>query len=166
MKKIEKWLVCINDMLPEPTTYLLHTREPRFLVEVKDLDLNTPPNIDVMAENLVYINAESLPELYELEIVQEYGDYSTPETLRRQLKMAVKWYREYLKWEDGNNGAMIPDYNPQVPGLKVLYSNTADKWMTIYEGVVKIHYTEPEMDQYLRTITNHEDLNGGFVTYI
>lgn len=156
MKKIEKWLVAINDMVEEPTTYLLHTRSPRFLIEIKDLDLNSTPKTGVIAESLVYINSESLPELYELEIIQVY-ESEEPEKLKKQLHLAVKWYRQYLKWEDGGHSGYLPDFNEQTPGLKLLYSEYADKWIVIYKGVVQIFKTEPEMDQYLYSLNFTDD---------
>jgi len=163
MKKIEKWLVCINDMVEEPTTYLLHTRSPRFLIEIKDLDLNTTPDPGKLSKSLVYINPESLPEMYELEIIHQYENAENKVFLK-QLDLAAKWYKQYLKWEDGGTTGFLKDYNENTPGLKIIYSEYASKWLTIYKGAVFIHHSEPDLDNYLYQLGfNDSDLKQGFI---
>lgn len=167
MKKIEKWLVCSNDRVAEPTTYLLHTREPRFLIEVKNLDLATSPDPNAITESIVYINPDSLPELYELEVIHIYSDNPAREAVAKNLKLAAKWYKEFLFWDDGEQGATIPDFNARTPGLKIIYSGYARKWLTIYKGKIETFDIEPEMDEYLYSLGfTDDDLDEGFITHI
>jgi len=166
MKKIEKYLLAINDRVESPGSYIYVTRKNRFLIEITDLDLNSTPEAGVIAQNLVYINPESLPEFYELTIIDNI-DNATPEKTKKELNMAVKWYREYLKWEDGNHSAYLRDYSHRTPGLKIIYSEYAKKWLTIYKGAVHTFDNEPKMDIYLNTLGfTNEDLKEGYILQI
>lgn len=161
--KIEKYLIAINDMVKNPGSYIYHTRSPRFLIEITDLDLNSSPDPEVVAESLVYINSDSLPEFYELTIIDNI-DKPEINVLKKQLHLAVKWYKEYLKWEDGGTPSNLKDYNNRTPGLKVIYSNPAQKWVVIYKGEIHPFDSEPEMDEYLYSLGfTDDDLEKGFI---
>lgn len=166
MKKIEKFLIAQNDMVENPGSYIYHTRKPRFLIEITDLNLNSNPDSGYVAKSLVYVNTESLPEFYELTIIDNI-DNAPREVLEKILHFASKWYKEYLKWEDGENAAYLQDYNEHTPGLKIIYSSYAKKWVVVYKGEIHSFDFEPEMDEYLYSLGFLDtDLDQGFVLQI
>jgi hypothetical protein len=115
---------------------------------------------------LVYINPESLPELYELTIIDNI-DNAEKEALGKHLHFALKWYKEYLKWEDGGHSAYLKDFNERTASLKIIYSNPAQKWVVVYKGEIHSFDSEPEMDEYLYSLGfTDDDLESGFILHI
>ncbi len=165
--KISKFLYCENELLSNNKDYILHTRKPRYLAEIKRIhfsELPKKPSDDSITYH--YVNPESLIELFELKIIQFYDQ---ADDYFQILKRMADWHIAYLKWQDeqitGKSGNLLKDHNDKTPGLKIIYNGF--KWAVIYEGIVESFNSEPEMDEYLYKLGfSDDDLKEGFINKI
>lgn len=137
--------------------FIYHSKNPRFFAKIialeQDIEIATMQHV---GENITffYINPDSIKECYTL-VVTDNIDNATEDQLQSKLKRMTDWWYNYLIWEDKQNvgvagqKSLLADWNENTPGLKILYSDFAGKWMIIYKGIVKTFENEFMMDDFL-----------------
>jgi hypothetical protein len=73
------------------------------------------------------------------------------------------WWTSYLVWEDqqnlrkGGTSFSLVDFNEKCIGLKIIHSDSDNKWLVIYKGLTKVFESEQEMDYFLTAKLNFTD---------
>jgi hypothetical protein len=96
-------------------------------------------------------------EVFRIEVDDIY-DRTEEEDLQDELFPATDYFCKYLQLmeqEEGTKpGFPVKDFNPELPGLKVLQA--PELWTVVYNGVVAEFGTEEEMDEFLENDLNIE----------
>ena len=144
--------------------YIFHSKSPKFIAQIhsfeEDIDMLT---FSTIGENIAfyYINTYGLKELYMLVVVEDFGNNN--EKIQSKLKRMADWWTSYLVWEDqqnlrkGGTSFSLVDFNEKCIGLKIIHSDSDNKWLVIYKGLTKVFESEQEMDYFLTAKLNFTD---------
>jgi hypothetical protein len=156
--KTPKFLICSDPLNEESAEMILHSHRPRFLAEVTPISFGEiekrpeKPFADAM-----YVNTEGVMEIYRVEIIEQY-DHVGEDDFQDELFPATDYFCKYLQLMEQEEGVApgfpVKDFNPELPGLKVLHA--PDLWTIVYNGVVAEFGTEEEMDDFLESDLNIE----------
>jgi hypothetical protein len=156
--KTSKFLICSDPLNEESPEMILHTNRPRFLATVTPISF---PEIENRPEkafaDALYINTDGEMEIFRIEVADIY-DRTEEEELQDEIFPATDFFCKYLQLmeqEEGSKpGFPVKDFNPELPGLKVLHA--PELWTVVYNGLVAEFGTEEEMDEFLENDLNIE----------
>ncbi len=156
--KTPKFLICSDPLKEESTDMILHSHRPRFLAQVTPISFEEIDNRpDKPFADALYVNAEGVMEIFRIGVVDIY-DRSEEDDLQDEVFPAVEYFCKYLqlveKEEGLTPGFPVKDFNPELPGLKILHA--PDVWTVVYNSLVATFGTEEEMDDFLETNLNIE----------
>ena len=151
--KAPKFLICSDPFHEESPEMILHSHRPRFLAQVTPISFG---EIEKRPENpfadALYVNAEGVMDIYRI-VVQEIIDRSEEEEFQDEVFPAADYFCKYLQLmekEEGHTpGFPVKDFNPELPGLKILHA--PGLWTVVYNGLVAEFHTEEEMDDFLES---------------
>ena len=153
--KTSKYLICndLNAAEDHPAEFILHNHHPRFLAKVEELDFEEIGTIpEKPFADILYVNGAGAMVIYRLTVTEFYEKAEEDDVLD-ELFPARDYYTQYIQdieaEEGGNEGYPVKDFNPELPGLKILRSSV--NWTVIYNGVIAEFATEEEMDEFLET---------------
>ena len=156
--KTSKFLICSDPLLEESAEMILHAHRPRFLAQVTPISFgeieNRPENPFADA---LYVSTEGALEIYRIVLADAY-DHSEEDDIQDELFPAADYFCRYLqlmeKEEGLTPGFAVKDFNPELPGLKILQA--PELWTVVYNGMVAEFGTEEEMDDFLESDLNIE----------
>jgi len=147
MLKSYKYLLAENPINPDVNELFIFSarKNKRGLIQIKTLEISDLYN---RSENdfiytVFFVSKETgLPEFYELSFID---NFDVPEhKISVVLKDAGKWYKNYLIWEEkqisesSNKEPLLKDFSESVKGLKIVYSEFAEKYLVIFRAKIKI----------------------------
>jgi hypothetical protein len=156
--KTPKFLICTDPLNEESAEMILHSQRPRFLAQVTPI---TFPEIENRPEaqfaDALYVNADGVMEIYRISVSDIY-DRTEAEDILDELFPATDYFCKYLQMMEKEEGLTpgfpVKDFNPELPGLKILHA--PDLWTVVYNGMVAEFGTEEEMDDFLEVDLNIE----------
>jgi hypothetical protein len=165
--KTPKFLICSDPLNEESAEMILHSHRPRFLAQVTPITFDEIENRpEKPFADALYVNTEGVMEIYRIAVVDIY-DRSEEDDLQDEVFPAVDYFCKYLQLVDQEEGVTpgfpVKDFNPELPGLKILHSPVS--WTVVYNGMVAEFGTEEEMDEFLESHLNIETdlLNKGVI---
>lgn len=156
--KTSKFLICSDPLNEESPEMILHANRPRFLASVTPISFGDIENRPEKSfADALYVNTDGELEVFRIEVVDIY-DRTEEEDLQDEIFPATDYFCKYLqlmeKEEGLTPGFPVKDFNPELPGLKVLHA--PELWTVVYNGVVAEFVTEEEMDEFLENDLNIE----------
>ena len=156
--KTPKFLICSDPLNDESAEKILHTHHPKFLAQVTPIPFDEIANRpDKQFADALYVNTDGVMEIYRITIMDIY-ERAEAEDIQDEIFPATDYFCKYLqlmeKEEGVTPGFPVKDFNPELPGLKILHA--PDLWTVVYNGMVAEFGSEEEMDDFLETDLNIE----------
>lgn len=100
---MDRFLLAENPMNKDGRIYIIHTVDPKCIIEVIDFFKQGKPDdaTNLPSKNFFYINHDGISESWLL-VIRDQCNKGSDKGYGALLDRAWRWYRSYLDWEDDN----------------------------------------------------------------